>query len=74
MRNWIWALAITLLIALLAPAPFAQPPQQGKSSEPPPPWAYGFATPPKPGGEAPPPAAGGAAPPDNVTQKHVEGS
>lgn len=74
MRNWTSALAVTLLIALLAPAPFAQPPQQGKSSDPPPPWAYGFATPPKPGGEAPPPAGGGGTPPDNVTQKHVEGS
>jgi len=72
MKNWTWALAITLLIALIAPAAIAQP-QQGKATAPPPPWAYGFATPPNPG-DKPPQGGGGGNPPDNTTQKHVEGS
>jgi len=72
MRNWTWALAITLLIALIAPAIIAQTQQPGKAAAPPPPWAYGFATPPNPGDK--PPQGGGGNPPDNVTQKHVDGS
>jgi cytochrome c553 len=72
MRNWTWALAISFT-AFMATAAIAQPPQQGKASAPPPPWAYGFATPPNPG-DKPPQGGGGGTPPDNVTQKHVEGS
>ncbi len=71
MRNWIWVLALGLLVA---PAIFAKPPQQGKASAPPMPWAYGYTTPPKPGDGPPAPGGGGGTPPDNVTQKHVEGS
>ena len=73
MRNWTWALAIALLIALLAPAAVCPTPATRQGAAPPPPWAYGFATPPNPG-DKPPQGWGGGTPPDNVTQKHVEGS
>jgi cytochrome c553 len=57
----------------------ADPLPQAAATEPPPAWAYGFATPLKPGETAPPPAAPAAAPaapaaPPDTTLKHLPGS
>jgi cytochrome c553 len=69
MRNCIRAL---LLAWLLAPALVAYPPQQHKSAEPPPPWAYGFASY-APASASTPPAAPPTFP-DDGTLKHLPGS
>lgn len=62
-----------LAFLMLMPAVDAGPPQQVKSVEPPPPWAYGFTTPPDPNAPPPaPPAAGAANPyPDDGTLRHL---
>jgi cytochrome c553 len=70
MRHYVWALALAVLFV---PLIGAKPPQQGKTTEPPPPWAYGFESAGQPGSAAP--AAPAAAPaPDDGTLRRIPAS
>jgi cytochrome c553 len=70
MKNCIWLLLLALIVL---PIFGALPPQQGKSTEPPPPWAYGFTTPPdpNPAPASPAPAALPNPYPDDGTLRHL---
>ena len=64
--------ALALLLALfLMPTLRAKPPQQDKTDEPPPPWAYGFTTPPGPQPAPATPAAAANPYPDDGTLRHL---
>ena len=72
MKTCLWILVIALL---LVPAIGARPPQHEKGTEPPPAWAYGFASPPgAPNSTSPTPVAPAAAAAPDDAPKHLAGS